>query len=126
MLTMAKRLFDKNRGNPTKDNEGPHHDPKHSTALLALTLIKGITAVARLTIGTIMRLGINEVAEARENFLGVKSHETHIRSDKSANKRLGRKVRVLIPLECMQSLDADLGGGRDLLDRDAALFALLA
>lgn len=125
-MPLAHGLFDKNSGNPTQHDKGTHHDPKHSAALLTFTLIKCISAVPGIAVGTVMSLGVDEITEAREDFLGVKTDEANVRSHKTPNEGLGGELRILIAFERMQCLDADFSGGRDLLDRDAALLALLA
>src|SRR5690606_20271093 len=66
-----------------------------------------------------------ELVVAREKLVGVDSEKAAVGVDEPANERLGGKLAVLIALKVVQELDAHLGRGRDLLERNAALFAFL-
>jgi hypothetical protein len=125
VVAMADRLLDEEGSDASEEDERAHHDPKRGPALLPFAFLEGVAAVARLAIGAVMRLGVDEVAETREDLLGIEPDEAHVGGDEPADERLGRELGVLVPLEGVQRLDADLGGRGDLLDRDAAFFALL-
>lgn len=118
--------LDEHGRDPAEDDEGAHHHPEDRAALLALAALEGVAAVTGLAIGSVVSLRVDESSESSQRFRGLETDESSVGSDETTNERLGRKLGVLIALERMERLDADLGRRGHLLDSDPSPLALLS
>jgi hypothetical protein len=121
-----KRRFQHEDCYRPQDNESAHHQTQGRTALLSFTFLESITAMALIMRGTVLRLHVKKITVPSQDFFGIHSDKFAIRHHEAANKRLGRKLHVLIGLQQMKKPDPDLGRRRDLFDRDSATLAFLA
>src|SRR5947209_3260758 len=79
-----------------------------ASPLVPFAHLECVTAVAGFPVRAVMSAGVDEVAEAREQLLGIHADESGVGSHEAAHERLRRKIRIVVRLERMKRLDPDL------------------
>src|SRR5262249_13452965 len=93
---------------PPEEDEAAQDEPEQSPALLAFALFERIAAVTGFLVGPVMRLAVDEVAEAGEDLARVEPDKACVGSDEATNERLGWKIGVVIGFQRMQKPHVDL------------------
>jgi hypothetical protein len=122
---VLERGLQEDQPNSAKNHERAHDNPEDGAALFTFTFFKGVTAMAGVTSGSLVRAHLKKITEVRENLFRVDTDKAGVRADKTSDERFRRKLGVLIGLEQMQKPDVDFSRRRDLFDRDSAFFTLL-
>lgn len=113
------RFEDNHRKNCHKA-ESAENDPKNfSASVVAFSFFEGVTAVARIVSRTIMRFYFEKLVEPSEYFFRIESDKSGVRNNEAANKRLRRKLAIVVAFDHDQNAGIDLRCRCDLFKSNA-------